>query len=134
MMVAYSFNPRFGQPIVDRTKGGTIRSNRKRHARPGEALQLYQGMRTKRCRLISREVCLDVQPAELNFRLQCVTVARATWIHAHALDAFARFDGFVDWAALRQFWRETHDTTTAFTGHHIRWLPWPTALEEAIAA
>jgi hypothetical protein len=43
-MVAYSFNPIFVGPILAGTKRQTIRAERKRHARPGEAMQLYTGM------------------------------------------------------------------------------------------
>ena len=62
------------------TKGGTIRAARKRsyyqkpgahrpagHARVGEELQLYTGMRTKHCRLIARKTCVAVEPITLVF-------------------------------------------------------------------
>lgn len=39
-MVAYSFRKRFGPPILAGTKAQTIRADRKRHARPGEEVQL----------------------------------------------------------------------------------------------
>jgi hypothetical protein len=59
LMVAYSFKERFAEPILNGTKGGTIRASRKGplraatggHAKPGEELQLYTDMRTRNCRL-----------------------------------------------------------------------------------
>lgn len=57
-MVAYSFKRQFGPPILAGTKGGTIRNDRKRHARPGEELQLYHGMRTKSCTLIANHIAI----------------------------------------------------------------------------
>lgn len=51
-MVAYSFHPRFVDAILGGTKRQTIRMHRRRHARPGEEMQLYAGMRTRHCRLV----------------------------------------------------------------------------------
>ncbi len=46
-MVAYSFNPRFIEPIRQGLKTQTIRSySEARQPRPGQLLQLYTGMRT----------------------------------------------------------------------------------------
>lgn len=57
-MVAYSFNARFELPIVTLRKTGTIRNvGKRRHAKPGETLQLYTGMRTRACRLLATAVC-----------------------------------------------------------------------------
>lgn len=69
-MVAYSFKAQFVEPIRAglglptepqiRPKRQTIRADRKRHARPGEELQLYRGMRTRQCFLIGRAACTEV--------------------------------------------------------------------------
>lgn len=130
-MVAYSFRKQFAEPILAGTKGGTIRADRKRHARPGEELQLYTGMRTKQCRLITRQTCLDAHPVAFNFPVDAVLLT----IHRHPLkrfdllDVFARFDGFPDWAALKAFWSEEHGADLKpFAGVHIRWLEWPEVL------
>ena len=61
MMVAYSFKKRFADLIVDGRKCQTIRAHRRRHALPGERVQLYVGMRTKQCRkIIDDPLCLKV--------------------------------------------------------------------------
>ena len=67
-MVAYSFRPRFIEPILGGRKRQTIRAiGRRRHARPGDPLQLYAGMRTRNCRLIGRAICIDVVEVGLRF-------------------------------------------------------------------
>ncbi len=131
-MVAYSFQRQFAQPILDGTKGGTIRADRRRHARPGEELQLYTGMRTRQCRLIARKTCLDVDRVRLVFGDRpAVVIVRPDMMVSIAgrkrLNAFAVFDGFPDWAALAEFWRETHHVDQ-FDGVHVRWLEMPAAL------
>lgn len=60
-MVAYSFKSGFVPAIRARTKRQTIRLPRPRHARPGEMLQTYCGMRTKSCfRIIPDPRCIGV--------------------------------------------------------------------------
>lgn len=125
-MVAYSFKPSFIDPILAGTKGGTIRQERKRHARPGEEVQLYYGMRTKNCRLIARKTCLASDPIRLDFIFGIVTLG-ALVIDGDAIDAFARFDGFEDWKEMARWWGWTHGAPL-FEGRHIRWLPMPDEL------
>jgi hypothetical protein len=138
-MVAYSFQVRFCEPILDGTKGGTIRGERLRgHARPGDALQLYTGMRTRHCRLITRKTCCDLSRLLLNFERDQVhisagcardTSSRPVDFHtASQLDIFARFDGFNEWGELKTFWRETHDVERGVRPWYIRWLPLPEEL------
>jgi hypothetical protein len=70
MMVAYSFHKRFVSLIQSGIKRHTIRPHRKRHARPGEALQLYTGMRTKACMkiLAADPVCERLDEVRLDLR------------------------------------------------------------------
>jgi hypothetical protein len=129
-MVAYSFKPRFAAPILAGTKIGTIRPDRRRHARPGETLQLYTGMRTRQCRLIKTARCVAVDRIRLYFRPDFTAVVigepgntagdRTQVIED--LDGFARGDGFADWSDLTAFWRETHGQNQ-FDGIWIRWHP-----------
>ncbi|MCA0419608.1 MAG: ASCH domain-containing protein [Proteobacteria bacterium] len=135
-MVAYSFNKRFAEPIATGhpatgiIKRQTIRAPRKRHAQPGELLQIYQGMRTTQCRKIIQDpVCVAVRPIELFVALGYVRFTDTgeafgiTWM----LDDFARQDGFLHWADLQAFWQATHpeasDKDMMFPGVLIRWEP-----------
>ena len=142
-MVAYSFKARFVEPIraglslqTDAhvlPKRQTIRAERKRHARPGEELQLYRGMRTPQCFLIGRASCSDVRRIALHFPsdnprrrggLEYVAIeGRDRIVRARELDAFSRLDGFLDWGAMRAFWREEHDEIRHFRGAIILWVP-----------
>jgi len=129
-MTALGFKSRFCQPIIDGTKGGTIRAPRKdgRLIPVGGMIQFYTAMRTQHCRKIMPDrPAIDVQPIRLNLVAGLVQTAGLRFGGAQ-LDAFARFDGFEDWADLRAFWREEHAEVTLFDGFHVRWLPWPKAL------
>jgi hypothetical protein len=133
-MVAYSFKKQFAMPILDGTKGGTIRGHRKRHGRPGETLQLYTGMRTAHCKLISKKTCLACVPIWLGLRSDEVNVALdrdnqggLILKKPRALDALAVFDGFVNWDEMKFFWLKDEDFAepASFAGWHIRWLKLP---------
>lgn len=129
-MVAYSFKKQFVVPILSRTKGGTIRADRKRHARPGEVIQIYTGMRTKQCRMITELECRSAEPICLRFDKPEVFAAGRVLRSSRALDAFAVFDGFESFEQMRAFWSETPSVMNlgAFSGWHICWLPLPEAL------
>jgi hypothetical protein len=128
-MVAYSFKRQFIEPILDGRKGGTIRASRKHgHARPGEELQLYFGMRTRQCRLITRHKCASTKPIYLCFgragliAFPQVTSSPEVLTDSYSLNQFARFDGFTDFAEMASFWEA--QGAREFSGWHICWLPW----------
>lgn len=126
-MVAYSFKQRFVKPIEvglssvslsfdPPPKRQTIRAyGKRRHARPGEELQLYYGMRTKQCRLIGRAHCIYVQPIHIKVFPKRLNIA-----FVMDYDAFAREDGFADAREMRDFWEEEHGLGE-FNGVLIRW-------------
>jgi hypothetical protein len=139
-VTAYNFKARFAEPILAGTKGGTIRMTRKvpqriaqfsymghqrpgGHARPGEILQLYTGMRTKQCRRIGERRCASVEPIILKF-IQG-TVAFPARDELFDLEVFARFDGFESWPEMAAFFRGKDGLIDEFDGWHIRWLPLP---------
>lgn len=60
-MVAYNFSERFAGPVERGEKRQTIRKPRVNgHAKVGDSLQLYTGMRTASCRKLRDAVCHDV--------------------------------------------------------------------------
>ncbi|ESY88359.1 hypothetical protein X739_00880 [Mesorhizobium sp. LNHC220B00] len=121
-MVAYSFKSRFAAPIQAGTKRQTIRADRKRHAKPGEQLQLYTGMRTKQCKLIGRSTCVSVDLVLLNFAdYGVVRINGIVLFSDAAMQEFARRDGFASWADMRSFWHENHPGIEQFEGVIIRW-------------
>lgn len=147
-MVAYSFKKQFIDPIrvglgIDKfleaigevlPKRHTIRANgKRRHARPGERVQLYHAMRSKKCMKIGEGICTAADKIKLHFyrsnekgrlvndfvltkRVGCLRTVKK-------LDEFARSDGFENWNALREFWRVEHDNATDFEGTIIYWEP-----------
>ncbi len=139
-MVAYSFKKQFIDPIVAGLEPGpllpgmkrqTIRAPRRRHARPGETMQLYAAMRTKNCRRIGVARC--VAASSITIWLPTRDQAPRIGIEAMPVDAdlripseldeFAHFDGFADFSAMADFWRANHPGVTEFTGVLIRWEP-----------
>ena len=121
-MVAYSFKRQFAEPILAGTKRQTIRADRKRHARPGEELQLYTGMRTKHCRLIGKAHCLAIQTVALLFwGRQGIIIDGVSHVSPAVLDGFARDDGFADWDQMRAFWFDVNQVVDEFHGVLIRW-------------
>lgn len=139
-MVAYSFAPQFIAPIEARTKLQTVRAHRSRHARVGEPIQLYTGMRTKQCRKI-----VDVDPVcvglmdiriivDLAFdRLISDIAIDGFYRTLDEMEAFAIADGFTaddEASALRrmgEFWVNAHNIKGdffRFDGVCIRW-GWP---------
>jgi hypothetical protein len=148
-MVAYSYKARFvapirvglGLPVLDvhyelggylpgqpiRPKRQTIRANgRRRHARPGETLQHYHGMRTTRCFKIGDARCKSISDVRLYVHAEWIWIkGEAELRKGRQLDAFARDDGFDDWAGMRAFWLEEHDGKHLgpFVGVLIKWEP-----------
>ena len=127
-MVAYGFKPMFAPKILDGTKRQTIRAvGKRRHARPGEELQLYTGMRTRQCKLIARVTCEDTQPIKIVFSSFGVSekiLINGKEIYGEpALDEFAKRDGFPRWLHMRAFWKEQHGDINEFEGVLITWKP-----------
>ena len=128
-MVAYSFKKRFAEPIRLGTKAQTIRADRKRHARAGEQIQLYVGMRTKHCRLIGEAQFLSVMPVRLIFTAPArarVFELGGEILSPDSMEAFARSDGFADTSEMARFWWDNHEGEgheLAFKGVLIRWQP-----------
>ena len=125
-MVAYSFQKRFEPAIRTRAKDHTIRAERagrSRHARPGERLQLYVGMRTSSCRLIATPLCNRVWPIRIDLRADIVFANDGRIRMPGDLDAFAVSDGFADWADMTAFWAQQHPGVLVFSGQLIGWAP-----------
>ncbi len=134
-MVAYSYKKRFAPKIRAGIKPQTMRNERKRHARPGEEIQHYTGMRTKQCAKVGVSICRAVTPVRIDFVRCTIRVeGRGTIAGLDKLDAFAVMDGFDNWADMRAFWKAEHGKTknedgtargplNAWSGVLIEWLP-----------
>jgi hypothetical protein len=133
-MVAYSFKRRFLVPIREGWKTQTIRAARDRHARPGEMLQLFVGMRTRHCEKILPDVrCIEVCKVVIQFDGEG-EIDRITTdgLPVRDLDAFAVRDGFTDASDMAAFWRSEHGPREVFHGVLVEWAaPMPAELEAA---
>ena len=130
-MVAYSFAPQFIEPVSTLVKRQTVRAYRKRHARPGEALQLYSGMRTKHCRkLVDPDpICIDLRQIVIAHGAgqPLLIELEGRFLRESEIEEFAIADGFggsvSDGLAAQRmadFWLKTHGPR-CFGGVVIRW-------------
>lgn len=101
-MVAYNFQRQFVPAIQAGKKRQTIRAHRKnnRHARVGERLQLYSGLRTKNCRkLFDKDpICNAVDSVEIYIKeagqIEQI-VLNGTHLNSNEIEKFAKADGFM---------------------------------------
>lgn len=144
-MVAYSFKQRFVKRIEvglssvslsfdPPAKRQTIRAvGKRRHAKPGETVQLYYGMRTKQCRLIGESTCISFEGVLLKWSewssyhtFDIMEIEPGVWRRVgdlrkiEDLDQFAIDDGFDDFHDMKRFWAEMHGPAT-FEGVLIKW-------------
>lgn len=114
-MVAYNFQARFADAVERGKKRQTIRRKRANgHARPGDAVQLYTGMRTRACRKLADAVC-EVS-TYCAIREEGVTLGNHPRVD---LDDFARADGFDGFDDMKSWFRERYGLP--FIGHLVRW-------------
>lgn len=141
-MVGYNFHPMFEPQIVDLTKRQTVRAERKRHALPGERMQLFCDQRSRRCRklLLVDPICVSVQRIEIYVTDQVDELIASISIdgiplHRDEIEAFALDDGFApervpDSRActgtareiMGLFWRDRHGCGR-FEGVLVKWEP-----------
>lgn len=118
-MVAYNFQVKFADAVASGQKRQTIRAPRKddRHAKPGDKLQLFTGMRTKSCRKL-------IEPDPTCIRVEALTIDRDGIHYADGgecttPDVVARRDGFADFSAMLAWFETTHGLP--FSGVLIQW-------------
>lgn len=109
-MIEYDFDTRFWAQIQAGTKSGTIRRMRlkpRRHARPGEPIELWGVGGGKRLQ-IARKQCLEVQGvvfdgAANRIHLGPIIQNRSTWpeLDLGAREGLARLTGHADWKEAR---------------------------------
>lgn len=124
-MVAYSFKRQFVPDIRSGKKIGTIRAlGKRRHARPGEMVQLYCEMRRPTCFKIMPDVrCTRVN--EIEFMVdrdpkRIRLLSNGVPIKGKERDRFAQKDGFGSFDEMVLFWIFEHGEGL-FRGVHILW-------------
>jgi hypothetical protein len=115
-MPAYNFKMQFAGDVETGRKRQTIRPRRKRQTKPGDTLYLYTGMRTKQCWKLGEEICLSVQPIEIEdtfVRLDGITLG------VPEMSKLARADGFASLGEFYDFFSEHY--RLPFRGELIKW-------------
>lgn len=150
-MVAYSFKKRFAERLehglrihLDEDaslrappKRQTIRhEGKRRHARVGETIQLYIGMRTKDCKKIGDARCTNIR----RIRIDVLKDTLMIWLleddgsrtggamTVGGMNRFAQGDGFENAKDMHAFWQAEHGKKFrgepfTFTGFVIQWEP-----------
>lgn len=121
-MVAYNFQKRFAPAILSGEKTHTIRRNgKRRHARKGEKLQLYTGMRTAACvKIIPDPTCQFTVPVTIEVAPEVISLILLGTHVIDDLESFAIADGFTSAADMHSFWLEFHGVGL-FVGSYIEW-------------
>lgn len=124
-MVAYNFQPRFADAVAAGRKCQTMRRRgKRRHARAGEPVQLYTGMRTKACRkLVDPDpMCIGVDDIEIDIGISQIEEMRINGaaLDGHEREAFARDDGFPGEAEFHEWLVAVHGSGR-FEGVVVRW-------------
>lgn len=114
-MVAFNFSPEFADAVVCGEKCQTVRKTAR--AKKGDMLQLYTGQRTKACRILREAECLYVDYVHIT--PDSLTVGN-TDKHPGNAEAFARRDGFKDYAAMVAWFRAKYGSPH-FVGYVHRW-------------
>ena len=122
-MVAINFQERFADDVEYGVKRQTIRS--KARCKPGDALQLYTGQRTKACRKLLDTVCKSVTPIRIEHMGIFIggKPLPAGWANRgdfqdHDCD-FAKKDGFEDFEEMAIWFHERYGLP--FSGYLIKW-------------
>lgn len=130
-MPALNFQKQFAAAVESGKKRQTIRAHRRDnrpHVLPGQTLKLYTGMRTKHCRLLATAECLSVEGISIHADgvalgagpLNSLWLGETgSFIRRGMLEGMAIADGFTDWAAMRDWFQNTHGLP--FRGSLIKW-------------
>ena len=107
-MVAYNFKAQFADDVESGKKRQTIRLQRR--ARPGDRLQLYTGMRTKKCRKLRDAVCTSVQEITIKDRGYYTLAVRLNGelLPTKLARELAVADGFTDLVDFADFFAEQY--------------------------
>jgi hypothetical protein len=92
MIHTINFSKANAAGVIDGTKKYTIRPVRKRAVQVGDTLRLYQGMRTKQCKLLQEVTCTAVIPIIIHDK--ALVMLDGNILNAAEIQSLARADGF----------------------------------------
>ena len=103
-MGLYNFHRRFVPFIKNGTKKHTIRAERCHPDKAGNTLHLYQGLRTKKAKLIKRVECVKIEQIYIYRDFQTEVEIAGVPLTVSEKESLARRDGFKDFAEMMDFW------------------------------
>lgn len=117
-MVAFNFKARWAGDVETGRKRSTIRA--KKRASPGDPLQLYTGMRTKRCRKLRDAVCSAVDEISIAVHGNFVSVRlNGELLPSTQARAIALADGFDGVTSFAEFFERQYGLP--FRGLLVHW-------------
>lgn len=119
-MVAYNFQKKFVSPIVNGKKPHTIRGCRKRATVPGDALQFYIGLRTKKAFMFARSVCTKVEPVIIYPFIGHIR-KNGELMEENAIEELAKADGFENPHEFFGFFRDVYGLSELDNFEIIHW-------------
>lgn len=124
-MPAYNFHKRFMYPIFSGSKSQTIRRRgRRRHAEPGDDVQLYFAQRTQHCRKVRPDAkCLEVLPVTFDVGLMGFRSIKVGDQFVDPCDRFAMSDGFDSIDSMHAYWLECRGDGVFDDYLMIKWTP-----------
>jgi hypothetical protein len=128
-MVAYNFIKQFADDVESGKKLQTIRKvGKRKHALPGDTLQLYTGMQTKSCRLLREALCTTLIPIRIrpSFGEVLFLLDDKNWLVCDSekhISVLAQKDGFANAAEFFDYFAMQCDETGRFDGYLIKWEP-----------
>jgi len=122
MPYVYMFQPQFAPLVESGEKRHTIRPTRKRRTKPGYDLSLRAWTDKpyrSRQRILRNVVCSWACQIEITELTAVIYGDCPMYPIGFDLDILAHRDGFPDWPAMRDWFRNTHGLP--FTGDFIGW-------------
>ena len=117
-MPCINFKKQFAGVVENGLKTQTIRKIRKRPIRIGDTLQLYTGMRTKKCRKLMTAVAIDIKTIVID---QTIVMIDGNQIDSYDVGRLARADGFHSICEFKDFFNSHYGLP--FVGQLINWRP-----------
>ena len=104
-MTSFSFKPEFVDKILSGEKQSTIRSTKR--CEVGDTMQLYIGMRTKKCKKLMDVVCIGVAPIIVSAHSQW-KLGETEGNVKPSVAPLHEQEGFMNVQAMVEFFREEY--------------------------
>ena len=126
-MPALNFKAQFAEDVESGHKRQTVRAHRKDgrpHAKVGDTIKLYTGMRTKACRLLGEATVTSIKPVRIEATQmyldgKLMLAGLCSRDDPMTDNEFAEADGFDSFMDMADWFRDVHGLP--FEGVVIRW-------------